>query len=296
MFDDALILTGATGSGKSAAALRLALELGGEIVALDSMTLFRGMDIGTAKPTRAEREQVPHHLIDVLAPHEAANVAWWLGEAVRACADIRARGKRPIFVGGTPLYLKALRHGLFDAPPADLALRARLEALPSEELFARLREADPAAAERLHPNDQRRVVRALEVFEQTGKPLSDQQQSWNAPPTEIPTAVLQWPRAELHARINARAQAMFDAGWLAEARDLRARPLGREALQAVGYAELFALLDGHATTEATLERIRARTRQFAKRQETWFRSLPGLVFVPGDARDVSSLVRAAWRV
>jgi tRNA dimethylallyltransferase len=286
-FSDALILTGPTASGKSAIALELAERIGGEIVAMDSMTLYRGLDIGTAKPTAAERARVPHHLIDVLEPHESANVAWWLDRANQACEGIRARGKRPLFAGGTPFYLKALLHGLFDAPPSDESLRRQFEAEASEignaALHAKLAVVDPKAAAKLHANDVRRVVRALEVFHLTGKPLSEQQLTWDAPPASIKCVALEWPREVLYERINRRVEAMIAAGWLEEVRRLMDRPLSREASQAVGYAELMAHLRGGPTLPETISLIQQRTRQFAKRQLTWFRGLPTCRMIAGNA-------------
>src|SRR5215469_8182504 len=168
-YPQALVLTGPTGSGKSQLALDLAERLDAEIISMDSMALYRRMDIGTAKPTAEERRRVPHHLLDVLEPWESASVAWWLERAGECCRDIRARGKRPLFVGGTPLYLKALLHGLFEGPPGDEAIRRRLtdEAAASGPLalHVRLAAVDPVSAARLHPNDMRRVIRALEIWE-----------------------------------------------------------------------------------------------------------------------------------
>ena len=312
-FADALILTGPTGSGKSAVALELALRVGAEVVAMDSMTLYRGMDVGTAKPTPDERARVPHHLIDVLNPWEAGNVAWWLDRAAAACADIRSRGKRPLFVGGTPFYLKALLHGLFEGPPADPDVRRKWEAeaerVGKDVLHARLAAVDPKAAARLHPNDVRRVVRALEVWDLTGRPISAFQQTWDtpafadtrrgqAPPlVSIPCVVLEWPREELYRRIDARVGAMLDAGWLAEVRRLRElpRPLSKEAAQALGYRELLAFLDGTGPGwDEAVALIRTRTRQFAKRQLTWFRHLPGCRPCPADAPGVADRVLALW--
>ncbi len=289
-FSNALILTGPTSSGKSALALELAERLNAEIIAMDSMTLYRGMDIGTAKPTAAERARIPHHLIDVLEPWESANVAWWLRAAGQCVRDIEGRGKQALFVGGTPFYLKSLLFGLFDAPPADPELRGRLEAeakaIGVEAFHARLAAIDPASAKRLHPNDVRRVVRALEVWYLTGKPLSEcQQQGWwdvDAPSSEVAAEfvrclVLDMPRDELYARIDKRVEQMIAAGWLDEVRRLKAlpRPWSKEASSALGYRELGQLLDGHGTLPETLALIQMRSRQFAKRQMTWFRSLPG---------------------
>ncbi|MBL8796092.1 MAG: tRNA (adenosine(37)-N6)-dimethylallyltransferase MiaA [Planctomycetia bacterium] len=289
MFEEALILTGPTGSGKSALGLALAERLGAEIVAMDSMTLYRGMDIGTAKPTAAERARVPHHLLDVLDPWESASVAWWLEQARACCRDIQARGKRVLFVGGTPLYLKALQCGLFEGPPAAPEVRQRLEAEAAqggrEALHRRLATVDPSSAARLHPNDLRRVVRALEIWELTGRPISDWQKQWpdtSSDPTcesaGIPLALwLDRPRPELYERINQRVVQMIEDGLVAEVRALRelSQPLSREASQALGYKELFDHLDGRATLDEAIVRIQTRTRNFAKRQITWFRHLPG---------------------
>ena len=282
-FENAFILTGPTGAGKSRLALTLAERLGAEIVSMDSMALYRGMDIGTAKPGPDDRQRVPHHLLDVLDPWESASVAWWLRRAAECCRDIEGRGRRVLFVGGTPLYLKALLHGLFDGPPADEALRRRLteeaERLGSPALHVRLAAVDPASAARLHPNDVRRVIRALEVWQLTGRPLSAWQTQWTDPshnPHGRPVLYLNPPREELYARIDARVRQMIADGLPEEVRALRRlpRPLSREASQAAGYQEMFDHLDGRATLEETVVRIQTRSRNLAKRQLTWFRSLP----------------------
>ncbi len=296
----ALILTGPTGSGKSRLALDLAERLDAEIVSMDSMALYRRMDIGTAKPTPEERRRVPHHLIDVLQPWESASVAWWLERAGECCRDISGRGKRPLFVGGTPLYLKALLYGLFEGPPADETIRRRLseEAAASggAALHARLAAVDPVSAARLHPNDVRRMIRALEVWQLTGRPMSDWQTQWRQSKIEdrggriedskegqrealssIPRCLyLDLPRDELYARIDARVERMIAEGLVEEVRALRRleRPLSREAAQALGYKEMFAYLDGRADLRATIEHIQRRSRRFAKRQMSWFRNLP----------------------
>lgn len=309
-FDTARILTGPTASGKSSLALQLAERLGGELVSMDSMTLYRGLDIGTDKPSAEDRQRIPHHLIDVFDPWESATVAWWLAAAEAACADIAARGLVPIIVGGTPFYLKALLHGLFPGPPASPKLRQQLENDAvrdgAEALHARLAAVDPKTAARLHPNDIRRVVRALEVHELTGRPISSWQQTWDTPAfatqpltplRTIPTVVLQRPRDALYKRINNRVVAMLDAGWLDEAARLRdlPQPLSREARQALGYRELFEYLDGRATSWAdTVDRIQMRTRQFAKRQLTWFRHWSACVPVDADSNDVVERILSVW--
>lgn len=282
LLHDALVLTGPTGCGKTRLGIELAERLGAEIVSMDSMALYRGMDIGTAKPSSEERRRVPHHLIDMLDPWESASVAWWLEQTARACHDIRQRGRRVLIVGGTPFYLKALLRGLFDGPPADERLRCRLveeaECVGRAALHARLAGVDPATAARLHPNDLRRVVRALEVRELTGRPISAWQTQWAQQSVSLHDRILclDRPRADLYARIDARVRQMIDAGLVEEVRALRRlpRPISREAAQAVGYKEMFAHLDGRAELEETIAQIQTRSRNLAKRQLTWFRHLP----------------------
>ena len=286
VFRNSLVLTGPTGCGKSGVSLELAEQLNAEIVSMDSMTIYRGMNIGTAKLMPDQRRGIPHHLIDVLDPWESASVAWWLDEAAKAVQDIERRGKRVIFVGGTPLYLKALLYGLFDGPAGDDLIRERLMAearnLGLDALHRRLAEVDPLTAVRLHPNDLRRVVRALEVAELTGRPLSSWQEQWHDPRRQSTDACnksrvlwLDLPRQELYARINTRVIRMMEDGLLDEVRSLQLlpRPPGREAAQALGYKELFDYLNNRCTLADAITQVQTRSRNFAKRQITWFRHI-----------------------
>lgn len=302
-FQRCRILTGPTASGKSALAIQLAEELNGELLSADSMTIYRGMDIGTAKPSMADQARVRHHLIDELEPHESASVAWWLARAEKCVKDIEERGKIAIFVGGTPLYLKALLCGLFDGPPRDALVRQRLEIEASEigniAFHSKLTAVDPVSAARLHPNDIRRVVRAMEVFEISGKPLGDwQQQGWwgEEEPAfgENVCFALELPRPVLYDRINHRVQQMFDAGWADEVRRLAANPTGwsKEARKALGYQEMLQYLNHERALDETLGEIQLRTRQFAKRQLTWFRGLAGIQFV--NPVDALGILRQRW--
>lgn len=278
---DCWFLTGPTASGKTAVGVELALQLGAEIVSLDSMALYRGMDIGTAKPSPSERRGVPHHLVDVLDPAEECSLAHYVAAAHRVTAEIRGRGREVLFVGGTPLYLKALLRGIFQGPAADWEFRRRLQAeAESKEagwLHAQLATVDPVSAGRLHPGDVRRLIRALEVFEKTGRPMSDWQRQFDRarPAGACRVFALDWPRPELHRRIDARVDAMFAAGFVEEARKLLANPggLSHTARQALGYREIWAHLEGRFDLDATVLLVKTHTRQFAKRQSTWFRSL-----------------------
>jgi tRNA dimethylallyltransferase len=227
-------------------------------------------------------------LLDVLDPWESANVAWWLEQALRLCREIQARGRSVLIVGGTPLYLKALLHGIFAGPPANAQVRRRLETSAQEtgsaDLHAALAKLDPETAARLHPNDARRIIRALEVWEVTGRPISQWQQQWgeNEANEMIRCRWIERPRSELYSRINARVEQMFEQGWVDEVKRLRAlpKPMSREASQALGYAEIGAFLDGTIGLAETIAAIQTRSRQFAKRQLTWFRHLPSCQPLP----------------
>ncbi|MBA2114029.1 tRNA (adenosine(37)-N6)-dimethylallyltransferase MiaA [Bremerella alba] len=287
-FLDCWFLTGATASGKTRVGLRLAEKINAEIIALDSMSLYRDMDIGTAKPTRNEQAAIAHHLIDVLDPNETSSISHYLELAQATVQEIRSRGKQALFVGGTPLYLKALLRGLSEGPAPDLALRKALEEeaakVGNAALHARLKMVDPLAAARIHENDTRRMVRALEVHQATGQPMSHYQFEFadHARPEDCRVFWLSWERTVLHRRINDRVEAMFETGLIEEVQRLldTHSPLSTTAMQAVGYQEVIDYLAGNQELESAKERVKARTRQFAKRQCTWFRSLEECREVP----------------
>jgi tRNA dimethylallyltransferase len=301
VYDDCWFLTGATAVGKTGVGQALAKRLGAEIISLDSMAIYRGMDIGTAKPSRAEREEVPHHLIDIVDPAEEYSVAQYAAAAKETVADVQGRSREVLFVGGTPLYLKALLRGLFDGPPADWRARREIEreldTAGEYALHERLMQIDPVAAGHIHPHDTRRLIRALEVYRATGEPISHQQMQFEEgrPADECRVFVLRRERKELHQRIEGRVEAMIDSGLVDEVRRLTAdgRELGRTARQAVGYREALGLLAGEFNRNEMVERIKARTRRFAKRQGTWFRSLSECRFVDvaGEA-DADALAEA----
>nr|WP_246294845.1 tRNA (adenosine(37)-N6)-dimethylallyltransferase MiaA [Schlegelella koreensis] len=294
-----MVLAGPTAAGKTAAALAIADALAprapAEIVSVDSALVYRGMDIGTAKPSREERTRVPHHLIDIVEPTEHYSAARFVADATRLVAEIRARGALPLLVGGTMLYVKALFDGLDQMPAADPALRAELTRRGQAEgwpaLHAELARVDPATAARLAPGDSQRVQRALEVWLQSGRPISAWQTASREPRTRATPAPLislePLDRAWLHARIGERFAAMLAAGFVDEVRALRARgDLGPDlpSMRCVGYRQAWAALDAghlsdlHATGSAA-------TRQLAKRQMTWLRSMPERHVVAADASD-----------
>lgn len=296
-----LVILGPTASGKSASAMALARRVGAEIVSVDSMQVYRGMDVGTAKPTPAERAQVRHHLIDVVEPDEPFTVARFVELVDAVIADARRRGVPLVLTGGTPLYYKALFDGLFGGPGADEAVRDRLRALPGEELHRRLIEVDPASAARIHANDAKRLVRALEVFELTGQPISSFQTEWAAPVRRHAATWigLAWDKDALNRRINARVRSMIAGGWVEEVGALLARhggALSHTAAEATGYRELIEHVEGRMSLDDAIEQIKIATRQLARRQMKWFRRFPDVTWVPGN-QPVDAIVDqavAAW--
>lgn len=282
---------GPTASGKTTAALTIAQRLPCEIISVDSALIYRGMDIGTAKPSAEEQATVPHHLIDIRDPSEAYSVMQFREDALRLISDIHARGKLPLLAGGTMLYFKGLRDGLDDLPQADFALRAQLEmeALRhgTPALHARLKELDPVTAERLKPNDSQRIQRALEIIALTGKPMSEL--IARAQPQPLPFDLISFAlepsdRAVLHERIARRFDQMLSnqPGLLDEVRALKARPdlhPGLPSMRCVGYRQAWEYLDGQITEAELREKGIAATRQLAKRQLTWLRGMKDRIVV-----------------
>ncbi|HRK32562.1 MAG TPA: tRNA (adenosine(37)-N6)-dimethylallyltransferase MiaA [Tepidisphaeraceae bacterium] len=281
-----IAVIGPTASGKSALAMALAEAIGAEILCVDSMTVYRAMDIGTAKPSAGDRSRVVHHLLDIAEPNEHFAVNTFVERADACIAEARRRGVPLIAVGGTPMYFKALFDGLFEGPSADESLRESLRSLTTPELHARLREVDPIAAARIHVNDQRRLIRALEVFQLTGQPISSLQIHWEAdsPKRHIATWIgLTWERDVLSRRINARVKEMVAAGWVQEVRGLLDRygTLSKTAAEAAGYGELIAHVQGRCSLDDASEQAKIATRQLSRRQIKWFRRFQGVRWLAG---------------
>ena len=292
-----IFIAGPTAVGKSEVALRLAETIGGEIISVDSMQVYRGLDLGTSKPTPAERARVPHHLIDVVDVTEPFDAAKFVTLAGTAVSDIQSRGRVPIFCGGTGLYFKAFLEGLGEAPPADATLRAELEAAPLETLLDELRERDAVTYKRIDRQNPRRVIRALEVIRLTGRAFSEQRADWNAERgtrNAEPFFGLSRTPADLHRRIDIRVEKMFAQGMVDETRRLLEAGLAQNqtAMQAIGYRQVVEHLRGERPLKETIELVKIRTRQFAKRQLTWFKrhaTPTWIALSPND--DVSRIVK-----
>jgi tRNA dimethylallyltransferase len=286
------VVTGPTASGKSALALALARRLDLEILSMDSMAVYRGMDIGTAKPSAADRALVPHHLIDLVDPHETFDTARWCQAAADRLADLAARGRRALFVGGTPLYLMAFFKGLMQTPPADPALRAELEARERAEpgrLHAELQRFDPDAAARIHRHDLRRLVRAHEVYQLTGSAISSQQQHFERAGWLRPCRLVGFgrDRDDLHERVKQRTEAMLAAGLLEETEQIeRSGGFSPTSGAAIGYAECREFLRGRWKDHQELRnQIRRNTHRLIRRQTTWLRRLGEVRWLPATASD-----------
>jgi tRNA dimethylallyltransferase len=269
-----IFLAGPTAAGKSSVALELAERFGGEIISVDSMQVYRGMNIGTAKPSAEDRRRIPHHLIDVVSLKENFDAAQFVRLAAAAAQDIQARGRRPIFCGGTGLYFKAYLEGLGPAPPKDAKIRAELEATPLPELLDELERRDPDAFQTIDRQNPRRVIRAVEIIRLTGQPLATQRAAWADAKTDVKGLIgVTRPMNELIPRIHERVEKMFRQGLVAETQSLLAQGLADNptAMQALGYRQVVEHLRGERGLAETIELVKIRTRQFAKRQLTWFR-------------------------
>ena len=291
----ALFILGPTASGKTALTLALAQQQPIEIISVDSALVYRGMDIGTAKPSRAEQAICPHHLIDIIEPTEAYSAAQFAADAQRLIHEIHARGRLPVLVGGTMLYVKALLEPLTELPESDAQIRAQIDAQAADlgwpAMHAQLAQIDPITAARIEPNDAQRINRALEIFRISGKPMAQ----WLAEDTTthelsfkpILTALIPEPRAILHERINQRFVTMLNEGFLDEMRTLRTRGdlhLGLPSMRCVGYRQAWEHLDGAYGYDELIEKGQAATRQLAKRQMTWIRGMPQIqVYSNADA-------------
>ncbi len=302
--ESVVIVAGPTASGKTALALELAERFDGEIINADSMQVYRGMDIGSAKPTREERARVPHHLLDIVAPDEQYNAGRFAEDSRAAAARIRARGKRVFVVGGTGLYVRAFLEGFSTRVAANPERRAELEAEADRRaaagqpgwLHERLAALDPASAERLHPNDRVRLIRAIEVAESTGRPASEQRE--RAAPTErVLHLVLDPGRDELAERIDRRCELMIESGLLQEVRDLREAGYGPElpSMRALGYRHMEPVIQGREILQNVLAEMKRDTRQFARRQRTWLRRVDGAEWFHPDERErIVARVEAFW--
>ena len=288
-----LAIVGPTASGKSALGMALAQRLRGEIICMDSMQIYKRMDIGTAKPTREDRERIPHHLIDIVEPWEPYTVARYADEAKQEITDIAVRGAVPVLVGGTGFYLQALTQGLYlGGVRSDPEIRGRLKAMAQDAagrqaLHDRLKTIDPVTAEKLHPNDITRVSRALEVYELTGVPMSAQEQPVFESPFAFCLLGVTVERSLLYRRINARVDAMLADGLMDEVRALLSEgvPANAQAMQGIGYKELVPVLAGTCPLENAAADIKRNTRHYAKRQLTWFRRDEGIRWLDGDEKD-----------
>lgn len=304
------VIVGATASGKSAVAVELAQRIreadptteGADILTMDSMQVYSGLDIGTAKPSLDERNDIPHYLIDLVDPAsdhpQPFTVEDWLREAEAKIKLAQAANRVPIVVGGTHLYAKALLEGLFEGPDPDPELRESLRAMDPETRRLELETVDPAAAMRIHPNDERRTVRALEIYRLTGIPISEHQKQWDSTTGARPDALLigiDWPQEELSRRINQRVKHMIEQGLIAEAHALYDRGAlrrGTQPAESLGYKQLLDYFEHRCSRTEAVERIKSETRRFAKNQRTWLRrlrSIAGSVWI-----DAAKTPREEW--
>ncbi len=295
------VIVGPTAGGKTSLAVALAeryAQMGtpAEIVTADAFQIYRGMDIGTAKPTSDEQAGIPHHLIDLVEPTERFTVHDWLALAEPMIDDLRVRGVMPIVVGGTNLYIKSFLDGMFKAPEPSVEIRKRVRAMEQDERRSMLLKADPQAHERIHSSDQRRTARAIEVYLQTGIPITELQQQWESERVARPDAKLiglDWDPEQIRSRANQRVRQMVELGLVDEVRQLHLNgKLGEQAAQAIGYKQLIAHFEGECSIEDAIERVKIETRRLAKNQRTWLRRLKprdGSIWVQASEREPDDL-------
>ncbi|WP_457568799.1 tRNA (adenosine(37)-N6)-dimethylallyltransferase MiaA [Desulfurobacterium sp.] len=273
-----IVITGPTAAGKTDFSIKLAKAIGGEIISADSMQVYRELDIGTDKISPDRMEGIPHHLIDIVNPDDYFSVADFVREADKAIREIRKRGKFPLIVGGTAFYIRALLYGLSPVPPADEDIRRELSKLSTEKLYSFLKEVDPDYASKIHKTDRKRIIRALEVYKLTGKPLSSFKLP-EKPRYDFYGYFLYRNRDELYRRINNRVDSQIERGLVQEARKLLSYGKGITAFQALGYKEMLPYIEGRVSLEEAVRNLKRRTRQFAKRQFTWFRKEKGFKWI-----------------
>jgi tRNA dimethylallyltransferase len=289
---DIPLIFGPTGVGKTAVALGVAQELHGEIISADSRGFYRGLEVGTAKPTAEQRRLVPHHLLDIRSPEERADVMEFRRDVARLIAEIRSRAKLPLVVGGSTLYIQALIGKLFPGPQADLTLRRRLLARPLPELYIRLKEVDPRLAEKIKPQDRQRLVRALEVYELTGRPLSELQRQSEQFPYSFFNVGLTMDRRVLYRQLDERVARMIEDGLIEEARQLKERLTPETpAYRTIGYEESFAYLEGRLSLKETIALIKRNTHHLAKRQLTFFKRIPDVRWIDVTSRPTTEVVQ-----
>lgn len=291
-----IFIAGPTAVGKSAIALELAWRGDGEIISVDSMQVYRGLDIGTAKPTLEEQKKIPHHLINVANLDEAFDAAKFCSLAQKAVSEIQSRHRVPIFCGGTGFYFKAFLEGLGDAPPADVSLRNELEKIPLAELLNELSQRDPVAFQKIDQKNPRRVIRAVEVIRLTGKPFSEQRSKSSRQLVDSSQNFFCFgfsrTNSDLHSRINQRVDEMFSRGLVTETENLLKHGLEKNqtAMQAIGYRQVVEHLRGARSLPDTIELVKIRTRQFAKRQMTWFRRQMNLKWIQLDSENHETVI------
>jgi len=300
-----IVICGPTGSGKTSFAIEMAREFNGEIISADSMQVYRYMDIGTAKPTTDERARVRHHLIDIIDPVESFDAAQFAKSAHKVIIELHGRGIIPFVVGGTGLYIKALVHGLFRAKPADKKIRMRLNEEATvhgtDFIYKKLKECDLDSAERIHPNDTYRIIRALEIYETTEKAISKyhREHKFADSPFKVLKIGLQINRDALYDRINRRVDAMVDAEFVDEVKGLLEKGYSADlkSMQAIGYRHMIDFIEGRISWDEALRTLKRDTRRYAKRQLTWFRADPEIVWVePEQVKDIHGLIKSFLRL